>query len=170
MTKNKQLYFYGFWFFAFATLIAVNTVGRPIGPFNEGTRYLGAAWEMWTQDSWLVPLLNGAPYSHKPPLFFWLIHSGWWLFGVSDWWPRVVVGLFGFAGLLFTHRLARQLWPNVPQVAWIAPTLLLGSFVWLDQSSILFFDVMLTVFVLAGFSGLIKRMIDKGILKQAQRL
>src|SRR6218665_1598985 len=39
-------------------------------PVDE-TRYLAVAWEMWDRGSFLLPLLNGEPYAHKPPLLFW---------------------------------------------------------------------------------------------------
>ena len=59
------------------------------------TRSLAVAWEMWDRGSWLVPLFNGAPYSHKTPLLPWLIHLGWLVTGVSDVWPRVLMVLLG---------------------------------------------------------------------------
>ena len=59
---------------------------RPLWPVDE-TRYASVAWEMWLRGDFLVPHINGEPYSHKPPLLFWLIQAGWALFGVNDWWP-----------------------------------------------------------------------------------
>ena len=61
-------------------------------PVDE-TRYASVAWEMWLRGDFLVPFRNGEPYSHKPPLLFWLMHAGWALFGVNDWWPRLVAPL-----------------------------------------------------------------------------
>jgi len=55
---------------------------RTYFPIDE-TRYVGVAWEMWLRGDFLVPHLNGEPYSHKPPLLFWLFQAGWWLFGVT---------------------------------------------------------------------------------------
>ena len=57
---------------------------RPLWPVDE-TRYASVAWEMWLRGDFLVPYINGEPYSHKPPLLFWLIQLGWFLFGVNDW-------------------------------------------------------------------------------------
>ena len=68
-------------------LLLLSLLTRPLLPVDE-TRYLAVAWEMWQRGDFLVPFLNGAPYSDKPPLFFWLMHAGWWLFGVTEWWPR----------------------------------------------------------------------------------
>jgi hypothetical protein len=49
---------------------------RPPFPIDE-TRYLTVAWEMYQRNDWVLLHLNGAPYSHKPPLLFWLINLGW---------------------------------------------------------------------------------------------
>ena len=34
------------------------------------TRTLAVAWEMWREHHWLVPYINGEPYSEKVPLLF----------------------------------------------------------------------------------------------------
>jgi len=86
-------------------LLLLSLLTRPLLPVDE-TRYLAVAWEMWRRGDFLVPYLNGAPYSDKPPLFFWLIHAGWWLFGVTEWWPRCVAALVSLAALWATARLA----------------------------------------------------------------
>lgn len=76
------------------------------------TRSLAVAWEMWDRGSWLVPLFNGAPYSHKTPLLPWLIHAGWMLTGVSDVWPRVLMVLLGGIVIAQAGLLARRLYPG----------------------------------------------------------
>ncbi|HBT43825.1 MAG TPA: glycosyltransferase, partial [Rhodospirillaceae bacterium] len=43
-------------------LIAVTLTARPLLPVDE-TRYLAVAWEMWQRGDFLVPYLNGEPYS-----------------------------------------------------------------------------------------------------------
>ena len=55
-------------------LLLLSLALRPLLPVDE-TRYIGVAWEMWQRGDFLVPWLNGEPYSHKPPLFFWLVHA-----------------------------------------------------------------------------------------------
>ncbi|MDP1533672.1 MAG: dolichyl-phosphate-mannose--protein mannosyltransferase, partial [Rubrivivax sp.] len=54
-----------------AALTAVVLSTRPLSPIDE-TRYVGVAWEMWLRGDFLVPFKNGEPYSHKPPLLFWM--------------------------------------------------------------------------------------------------
>ncbi len=52
-------------------LVLLALLTRPLFPMDE-TRYVALAWEMWQRGDFLVPYLNGEPYSHKPPCF-----SGW---------------------------------------------------------------------------------------------
>ena len=59
----------GLWVLVMAAAIST----RPPLPVDE-TRYLAVAWEMWQGGNYLVPHLNFEPYSHKPPLLFWLIN------------------------------------------------------------------------------------------------
>jgi 4-amino-4-deoxy-L-arabinose transferase-like glycosyltransferase len=85
------------------------------------TRTLAVAWEMWNGHHWLVPRINGEPYSEKVPLLFWLIHVGWFVFGVNDIWPRVLEVIFGAVQLVLVCVLARRLFPSRPWVAKAAP-------------------------------------------------
>ena len=71
---------------------------RPLWPVDE-TRYLSVAWDMWLRGDLLVPYVNGRPYSDKPPLLFWLMHLGWAVFGVNEWWPRLIAPLCAFAAV-----------------------------------------------------------------------
>lgn len=116
---------------------------RPPIPVDE-TRYLSVAWEMWQSNQFLVPHLNGVPYSQKPPLLFWAIHFFWWLFGVGEWQARLVPPLFGLVSVALTVRLARMLWPKDRDVAVISPFVLLGLSVWTIFSSLTMFDTLLT--------------------------
>ena len=114
------------------------------------TRTLAVAWEMWTHGHWLVPYINGAPYSEKAPLLFWLIHAGWFVFGVSDIWPRVLEVLFGGTQLVLIAMLARRLFPRRPWVAKAAPWMLLAlGFAFLFGLQIMY-DVLLAVWTLAA--------------------
>ncbi|MGC1549475.1 MAG: glycosyltransferase family 39 protein [Rhodanobacter sp.] len=114
------------------------------------TRTLAVAWEMWSQHHWLVPHINGAPYSEKAPLLFWLIHAGWFVFGVSDVWPRVLEVIFGGTQLVLLSLLAQRLFPNRPWVAKAAPWMLLAlAYAFLFGLQIMY-DVLLAVWTLAA--------------------
>jgi len=116
---------------------------RPLIPIDE-TRYLSVAWEMWQSNDFLVPHINGHPYSHKPPLLFWLIHLSWLLFGVGEWSGRLVGPLFAFGSVALTVQLGKILWPANKAVRLAAPFILLGTFVWSLYGSLTMFDTLLT--------------------------
>jgi 4-amino-4-deoxy-L-arabinose transferase-like glycosyltransferase len=114
------------------------------------TRTLAVAWDMWSHGHWLVPHINGQPYSEKAPLLFWLIQSGWFVFGVSDIWPRVLEVLIGGAQLVLVSMLARRLFPNRPWMARAAPWMLLAfGYAFLFGLQIMY-DVLLALWVLAA--------------------
>lgn len=114
------------------------------------TRTLAVAWEMWNQGHWLVPHINGQPYSEKAPLLFWLIQSGWFVFGVNDIWPRVLEVLIGGTQLVLVSMLARRLFPSRPWMAKAAPWMLLAfGYAFLFGLQIMY-DVLLALWTLAA--------------------
>ena len=136
-------------FLLLVALTAVAVATRPLVPIDE-TRYLSAAWEMWLRGDFLVPFKNGEPYSHKPPFMFWMFHAGWAVFGVNDWWPRLVLPLFSAGALLLTYLLARRLWPQHSGLGGKAGLVLVSALLWIIFSTSVMFDVMLTFWVLLG--------------------
>lgn len=143
------------WLLALLALLVVGGLFRPLLPIDE-TRYASVAWEMWSRGDFLVPFRNGVPYHHKPPLLFWLIQAGWALFGVNEWWPRLISPLFAAGTLWLCFRLARALWPARLDVALMAPYIVLGSLLYSYFASALMFDTMLTFFVALGLYGLVR--------------
>ena len=137
-----------------AALAAVALVTRPLTPIDE-TRYVSVAWEMWLRGDFLVPFKNGLPYAHKPPLMFWMFQAGWALFGVNDWWPRLVMPLFSAGSLGLTYLLARRLWPQYPGLGGQAALVLMGTLLWIVFSTSAMFDVMLAFWVLLGMHGVL---------------
>jgi 4-amino-4-deoxy-L-arabinose transferase-like glycosyltransferase len=61
---------------------------RPLALPDEG-RYIGVAWEMVRSGDWITPTLNGLPYFHKPPLFYWLTAAALSVFGNVEWAGRI---------------------------------------------------------------------------------
>lgn len=143
------------WLGALLGLLVLAALARPLLPVDE-TRYAAVAWEMWTRGDFLVPHLNGEPYHHKPPLLFWLIHAGWAVFGVNEWSTRLISPLFAAGTLALAHRLGRQLWPAQPEVARMAPFILIASLLFPYFASALMFDTMLSFFVALGLVGLVR--------------
>ncbi len=135
-------------------LSAVALATRPFIPIDE-TRYISVAWEMWLRGDFLVPFKNGMPYSHKPPFMFWMFQTGWALFGVNEWWPRLVSPLFSAGALWLTYRLARRLWPQHAGVGGRAALILASSLLWIVFSTSAMFDVLLAFWVLLGMHGVL---------------
>ncbi len=143
------------WIAGWLGLLAAALFARPLLPVDE-TRYVSVAWEMWTRNDFLVPYLNGQPYAHKPPLLFWIIHLGWAVFGVSEWWARVVSPLFGLGNLVLIGVLARKLWPNNEKLRELAPLMLLGGLLWAAYSTMTMFDMMVGFFTMTALLGVLE--------------
>lgn len=142
------------WVGGWLAVVAAGVSLRPHLPVDE-TRYLAVAWEMWRDQHFLVPHLNGETYSHKPPLLFWLMELGWAVFGVNDWTPRLVAPLFGLGTLALTGALAARLWPEDARAARLAPLFLFGSAFFAVFTTLTMFDLMLAFFAVLALAGLV---------------
>jgi 4-amino-4-deoxy-L-arabinose transferase-like glycosyltransferase len=80
---------------------------RPLAVPDEG-RYIGVAWEMLRSGDWLTPTLDGLPYFHKPPLFYWITAASLKVFGASEFAGRMAslagAALAAIALYLFARR------------------------------------------------------------------
>jgi len=132
----------------FATLAT-----RGFWPVDE-TRFLGIAWEMWSSGDRLVPRLNGL-VEPLAPLFFWLVHGGWMIAGVNDWWPRLLPGVLMTMSLFVTARMAKFLWPGDEPWHQRVPFVLLGGFFWLGSATLFTPDYLTTLFVLLALHALL---------------
>jgi 4-amino-4-deoxy-L-arabinose transferase-like glycosyltransferase len=98
-----------------ATVVAALTVAwlvatawaRPLMLPDEG-RYVGVAWEMLRSGDWLTPTLNGLPYFHKPPLFYWITAASMSVFGPHPWAARAAPMLGACLGALALYAFARR--------------------------------------------------------------
>ena len=86
---------------ALAWLAATSWV-RPLLLPDEG-RYVGVAYEMLRSGDWWTPTLNGMPFFHKPPLFYWITAAAMSTFGLHDAAGRV-------ASILGAWAAAMSLW------------------------------------------------------------
>jgi 4-amino-4-deoxy-L-arabinose transferase-like glycosyltransferase len=96
---------------------------RPLLLPDEG-RYASVALEMLHGDSWL-PTLNGLPFFHKPPLFYWLDMAAMQLFGVGPFSARVGSMLGGWL-MGASMYLAIKRWHG-PRLALLALVVLATS-------------------------------------------
>ncbi|MDM5271846.1 glycosyltransferase family 39 protein [Sulfurovum sp. zt1-1] len=143
---------------AFVVILLVTLIGiyfRPIMIIDE-TRYVSVAWEMWDKGSFLVPLLNGEPYHHKPPLIFWLFNLDWLIFGVNDISIRLIPMLFGLGTLAIVYKIYLALWNDDQEGAAQSIVVTAGTVVFAFYNSLIMFDVILTFFVLLGIYHIIK--------------
>lgn len=145
---------WGGWAACLALLTLAAIGARTEIPLDE-TRYLAVAWEMWRRGDFLVPFLNGEPYSHKPPLLFWLVDLGWGLSGGPNaWWPRLIAPLLALANVWMTWRLAACLWPNRNDIRLFAPWVLLSMLIWLVYAQALMFDMLVATCALLGLNAI----------------
>ena len=68
--------------------LAFTAWARPLTLPDEG-RYIGVAWEMLQSGHWAVPTLDGMPFFHKPPLFYWISAAAMAIFGPHAWAARM---------------------------------------------------------------------------------
>ncbi len=127
----------------------------PLLPIDE-TRYLSAAWEMWTGHSFLVPHLNGLAYAHKPPFLFWAIHAGWALFGVNGITPRLTVLLFSVLSLVLVYQISLHIRPGNRKAAACSALVLSSTGIWAAWSCVVMFDIVLSFWVLLGVLGMVR--------------
>ena len=88
------------WFAATAWL-------RPLAIPDEG-RYVGVAWEMLRSGDFLVPTLNGHPFFHKPPLFYWITGASMEVFGAGVWAARMASMLAATAAVTALFEFVRR--------------------------------------------------------------
>ena len=135
----------------------------PFFPVDE-TRYLTVAWEMKLNHS-LVPLLHGAPYSHKPPLLFALINLDWFIFGVNEKTLRCIPLVFSLFNITIIYKISLTIWKD-EKIAKYSSIIMASTLIYLVWSTLIMFDIILTFFVLVGIYGLIsasKSNIRKGL-------
>lgn len=63
--------------------LAATAWARPLMLPDEG-RYVSVAWEMLRSGDWLTPTLNGLPFFHKPPLFYWITGAAMSVGGLTE--------------------------------------------------------------------------------------
>jgi 4-amino-4-deoxy-L-arabinose transferase-like glycosyltransferase len=87
--------------------IAVAVASTWITPFQrdlfvgDETKYGQVVREMRATGAFFLPTLNGAPFTHKPPLHFWMIDLLTYPLGVYSTWAFVLPSLIAFVFLLF---------------------------------------------------------------------
>lgn len=112
-TRNF-LYLFSFSLLLFLPGLGVRDLWAPVEP-----RYAEIVRVMFTNGEWVVPTVNGALYTDKPILYFWIALAASHLFGgVSEWTVRLPAALGGVGFVLATYWLGRELFsPRIGAIA-----------------------------------------------------
>ncbi len=153
--KMKQILKKADFLLLWSSLAICALFSRPLMPIDE-TRYISVAWEMLTHKHFLIPILNGTLYAHKPPLLFWLIDIAWSIFGPVLWIARLIPMLISLADLFLVQYLARQLWPDASNVGHRSTYLLLAMPLWAIWNTLVMFDMLLIFFILIGAISIVR--------------
>ncbi len=127
---------------------------RPPASLDE-LRLLAISWEMWQREVFLIPALNELAAPEQPPLLPWLVIVGWKIFGVNDWWPRLLPAIFSFGSLLLVSRVATLLWMDQIKMPRYVPFVLLASWLWIFYFTFALVDHLQTFFTLLGLYGIL---------------
>lgn len=98
-----------------AIALAIVVVSVLLSPWQrelfigDETKYSQVVREM-RAGSVFLPTLNGSPFTHKPPLHFWVVDLLTYVFGLFSIWPYVIPSLVSFGLLLLLmHRFGGPL-------------------------------------------------------------
>jgi 4-amino-4-deoxy-L-arabinose transferase-like glycosyltransferase len=89
------------------TALAAVVISITLSPWQrdlfvgDETKYGQVVREMRTTSSWFLPTLDGHPFTHKPPLHFWLVDVLTLPFGVHSMWAFVLPSIVAFVFLLW---------------------------------------------------------------------
>jgi len=100
------------WLFVAFAWLAATAWWRPLSLPDEG-RYVSVAREMLLSGDWLTPTLNGLPYFHKPPLFYWITAVSLQALGLSEFAARAAPLLGAWAAATAVFLFARR-WMGQP--------------------------------------------------------
>lgn len=119
------------WLLLAGLWLAVTVGWRPLMLPDEG-RYVGVALEMLRRGEWLTPTLNGMPFFHKPPLFYWIAEAAMTLAGPVPWAGRLASLLGALLGAASLYALTlrwggRALARQVLLVLVVQPLFFLGG-------------------------------------------
>lgn len=107
--------------------------------------YARTALEMLQSGNWMLPTFNGEVFAHKPPLIYWLMAAGFFVFGESEFAARFVSapGLAGSAYLTFL--IGRRMFNS--RVGFWAMTILSTSFLSIYLGTVAMLDTVLLFFI-----------------------
>jgi len=108
---------------------------------GDETKYGQVVRELRATGAWLLPTLEGKPFTHKPPLHFWFIKLLTYPLSIYSTWAFVIPSLVAFAFLIWLMRRM-----SGPLAAFVCATSLL---VWASAQTARM-DVAFTAFITLG--------------------
>jgi len=97
------------WIVAAASVVFFANLGGPALWDEDEPIYASCAREMLQRGDWVVPMYNGEMFPDKPPLMFWTMIGGFWLFGINELGARFWSAVLGIGTALATYHLGRRL-------------------------------------------------------------
>ncbi|HEX3110004.1 MAG TPA: hypothetical protein VHU41_13000 [Thermoanaerobaculia bacterium] len=85
-------------------VVLLSTLVSPLGRelfCGDETKYSEVIREMRATSEWFLPPLEGVPFTHKPPLHFWMVGGLTYLFGTYSIWSFVLPSLIAFGLLIW---------------------------------------------------------------------
>jgi len=116
----------------------------------DEARYAEIPRQMLHEGSWLVPVLHGQAYYHKPPLLYWLVMASYSVFGVEDWSARLVPCLASVLMVLVSYAWGRGLMNKRAALAGALILCLSSRFVYLGR--MLTMDSLLCLWVMTSLA------------------
>lgn len=152
----QQILRHQFWIAAAAAIVFFTNLGVPHLWDEDETVHATCAREMAQNDDWVVPTFNGQIFPDKPPLMFWLMISGFKLFGMTELAVRFWSAVFGLGTALLTYHLGRLLFRE--EVGFWAGLITASTVIFtvsaraatVDSALVFFNTLALAVFILGG--------------------
>ena len=102
---------------------------------------------MFKAHAWLNTLWDANVTDlEKTPILYWPILAGWRLFGVNEFWPRIVVYIIASINLILTYRLTCIIFPENKNIGLIAVIILLCNLYWPEYSGRVRWDGLVILF------------------------
>ncbi len=111
--------------------------------------YASCAWEMLQRNDWVVPYYNGEMFPDKPPLMFWMMMSGFEIFGRTEFAVRFWSAVAALGTALATYHLGRLLFRR--EVGLWAGLIVCSSLIFTISARAATVDSALTLVTTLGF-------------------
>lgn len=99
----------GIWILLSVALLLTCEIPKEI----DFERYMSISQHIFLHKEYLLLHFNGAIYTDKPPLMFWMIALGWRAFGsMTVFWPYLMLCFFSGGSVFLTYQIAKLLYAD----------------------------------------------------------